>query len=130
MKVFYLDDDSEELELFVEALNEINPSIDCLAYNDSRVALENLSKTDSIDIIFLDYNMPILTGEECLQKIRQMAHLREVPIVIYSAGVDEKLAKHLSQCGASMVIKKHQSASDLKKFFVSNFLTKQGISRQ
>lgn len=122
MKVFYLDDDIEELELFMESLQEISPSINCLAYNDSGLALRELSNHQSLDLIFLDYNMPVLTGEDCLQLIRQMPHLRSIPIIIYSTGIDENLKKRLLRCGATMVIRKHQTSSELKRFFVTHFM--------
>ncbi|HEY0740213.1 MAG TPA: response regulator [Chryseosolibacter sp.] len=125
MKVFYLDDDREELELFRETVEEVDPSIDCFVYSDSKLALRELNSGPSFDLIFLDYNMPIMSGEDCLRVMRQMPHLKSTPIVIYSTGVDEKLKKRLLACGATMVIKKHHTSAELKKFFITSFLAPQ-----
>lgn len=36
------------------------------------------------DYIFLDLNMPLMDGKQCLKELRQMAQLNKVPVVIYS----------------------------------------------
>jgi CheY-like chemotaxis protein len=122
MKIFYLDDDIEELLLFTDVLKDIDPAIDCISLTDSNEALLQLEKNSAPDLIFLDFNMPGLTGEDCLQKIRTMAHLGKVPVIIYSTGVNERMEQQLLAKGADMVVKKHQSTSELKFFFRSNFL--------
>lgn len=122
MQVFYLDDDIDEVLLFSEALHEIDPKIQCECMTDSATALSQLKTGQPPDLIFLDYNMPGLNGEECLVSINQMQHLQQVPVVIYSTGVNERLTQRLIGKGAAMVVKKHATTAAFKSFFHSTFM--------
>lgn len=122
MRIYYIDDDPDEVLLFCDAVNEIDSSIECFGLTDSRSGLNQLASTVAPDLIFLDYNMPACSGEECLIQIKRIDHLKAVPVVIYSTGVSEQQKKRLLTLGASMVIKKHNSVNTFKDFFSSTFL--------
>ena len=95
MRVFYIDDDIEDLLLFSDILREIDPEINCNTLTDSSEALRQLQYNPPPDVIFLDFNMPQRNGEDCLLLIRAMEHLKNVPIVIYSTGVNFQLKQRL-----------------------------------
>ena len=121
MKIIYIDDDPDEVLIFCDAIREINSSIDCSGLTDSRLALRQLEENTPPEIIFLDFNMPGMSGEECLVKIRSFAHLEAVPVVIYSTGVGDFEEQRLLKKGASMIVKKHRSIHDFKEFFLRTF---------
>ena len=123
MRVFYLDDDIDEVLLFSEAVHEIDPDIDFEGLTDSTEALRQLHLNPPPDVIFLDFNMPGLTGEDCLEYIQQLPNYQNVPIVIYSTGVDDRLRQRLLRKGAAMVVNKHGTTADFKIFFRNTFLS-------
>ncbi len=123
MKIFYLDDDSEELELFREALEESDPSIRLCGFTDCHTALNELPRMECLDLIFLDFNMPVMNGEECLRRIKLMPEVAHIPVIIYSTGVYPELRQRLMSKGAAMVIQKHDSPIALRKFIRSHFMT-------
>jgi CheY-like chemotaxis protein len=123
MTIFYLDDDIEDVILFSDIVRELDQKIACNTATDSTEALRQLQHGPAPDLIFLDFNMPARTGEECLMLIREMDHLKTVPIIIYSTGVNERLKQRLLRKGAAMVIKKHSTTAELKSFFSTTFLT-------
>ena len=92
-------------------------------------AVRQLKNNPPPDVIFLDYNMPGRSGEDCLLLLREMEHLKSIPIIIYSTGVNDKLKQRLIRKGAAMVIKKHGTTAELKSFFSSTFLSKTSDSR-
>jgi CheY-like chemotaxis protein len=122
MRVFYLDDDIEEVLLFSEAIQELDQRILCEGVTDSMEGLRQLQHNPPPDLIFLDFNMPALSGEDCLLLIRQFDHLKNVPVVIYSNGANDKMKQRLIKKGAAMVIKKHDTIGELKTFFKTTFL--------
>jgi CheY-like chemotaxis protein len=126
MIVFYLDDDSEDLELFGEAIADVDPAIEFCGLTDSKLALQRLRDSMPPDLIFLDYNMPVFNGEDCLDKIKLIPKLALVPVVIYSTSVDGVLRSRLIGKGAAMVVEKHRSTKDLKAFLKRNFLAAAG----
>lgn len=91
MKVYLIDDDAEEAELFAEALSRIDNTIE-LVWHDSVIhGLESLLR-DSVqpDILFLDLNLPQVPGKELLRLLRENHITRSLPVVIYSTSISKK----------------------------------------
>jgi CheY-like chemotaxis protein len=80
------DDDADDKSLFCEALAEINPRILCHTAADGKEALAILSETQARkpDIIFLDINMPIMDGWQCLGKLKEDTQHKDIPVIMYS----------------------------------------------
>ncbi len=116
-RVFLIDDDEDDRLFFGIGLNEFDPSIEILYDNDSEDALHRLSeKMQPLpDIVFLDWNMPKLSGRQILGAIRANRRYSEVPVIIFttsSSPVDKDEAKQL---GASYFLSKPASLFELKK---------------
>ncbi len=58
------------------------------------------------DVLFLDLNLPRKNGMECLSEIKQSEKLKDLPVVIYSTHLHEKVADLLYQAGAHYYIRK------------------------
>lgn len=80
------DDDADDKTLFCEALSEIDPGIVCHTASDGKEALEILSENQikKPNIIFLDINMPVMDGWQCLGKIKESANHKDIPVIMYS----------------------------------------------
>ena len=85
-KVFLVaDDDSDDTDMFQEALTGIDSSVVCHFATDGAEALQKLSELDkNPHIIFLDVNMPIINGWECLKFIKEHQQYKDVPVVVVS----------------------------------------------
>ena len=83
---FIVDDDEDDRFLFREALREVAPEIGCREANNGRIAIERLSaENDRLPtVIFLDINMPVMNGWECMERLKADKHLARVPVIIYS----------------------------------------------
>jgi CheY-like chemotaxis protein len=68
--ILQIDDDCDDCELFMEALEEIS-SAQYTAIYDPVEALRKLMESEiTPDVIFLDLNMPIMSGIEFLTEIK------------------------------------------------------------
>jgi DNA-binding response OmpR family regulator len=68
MTILNIDDDSEDLELFCEVMESIDPKIKCLTAQTPDEAFLLLDETKLVpNYIFLDINMPVKDGKECLK---------------------------------------------------------------
>lgn len=67
--------------------------------HSGREALEIL-KSEKIDIVFLDYNMPGITGSDLLNYIREDRNLREIPVIMVTA---EAYSDFVAETGESEV---------------------------
>lgn len=84
IKLLCIDDDEQLLSLLKFSLQEHGFSV--VATSDASRALEVLSG-NSIDIVILDYRMPIVDGEAVAQEIRRTRPL--LPIIMYSADLEQ-----------------------------------------
>lgn len=112
--ILVIDDDPEDIEIFSEAVNSFKENITVTASTDASLALEDLKKATQLpDIIFLDLQMPRLTGKDFLQKIKENDLLKNIPIVVLSGQSDLIIKDTYQKIGASNFICKPNSYKEL-----------------
>lgn len=114
--IFLADDDTDDVELFQDALHEIAPDIELRVAFDGASALSMLKSANFPipDLIFLDINMPLADGWECLQRLRQTTKFREVPVLMYTTSCSSHDMDVAAKLGASDFITKPTNFNDLK----------------
>lgn len=112
--ILVIDDDPEDIEIFSEAVNSFNENITITASTDAFLALENLNTAEKLpDIIFLDLQMPRLTGKDFLEKMKENNALRNIPVVLLSGQSDVIIKDTYQNIGASKYICKPNSYKEL-----------------
>ncbi|HYJ65811.1 MAG TPA: response regulator [Parafilimonas sp.] len=88
--VLLVDDDIDDREFFIEALDAIeNVNLFGVA-NNGKEALDLLTNSVSLpDHIFMDFNMPVMNGIECLTEMEKNQKTREIPVVILSGSIEQ-----------------------------------------
>lgn len=117
MQIFLADDDQDDRLLFEEVLNEIAVSKELTMFKNAVELMEYLNKEDAVlpHIIFLDLNMPFVSGTECLKEIRNNSRFRDISIAIYSTSSLEKDIEETFINGANIYITKPNDYGMLKK---------------
>jgi CheY-like chemotaxis protein len=112
---FLIDDDQDDQEIFTMALREAELPVTCVVANDCSEALTKLSTANAFlpDYIFIDLNMPRMNGKECLREIRKQAHLKHIPVVMYSTTLTQRDIAETRQIGATTYIIKPSKISEL-----------------
>jgi len=96
-----IDDDADDKHFFSVALSEISEKIKFLYSPDAVDALEKLrSGKYKPDFIFLDMNMMPMNGLECLQEIKKISKVVDVPVIIYSTSIDAETKYRTLEAGA------------------------------
>jgi CheY-like chemotaxis protein len=114
MRILIIDDDPDDVQIFREAICQINPDIECLSARDGDEALTLLRReTELPEIIFLDVNMPVMDGKECLIQIKRNIRYKNIKTVIYSTSSIEHEVATLKKLGAKEFIFKTSSFDDL-----------------
>jgi CheY-like chemotaxis protein len=122
-KIVLADDDADDRHLFEEALSETNPDADLTTVKNGKELMEHLDneQAPNPDMIFLDINMPVKNGTECLDEIRSKKELSQVPVVMLSTSDAPKDVKDSYDKGANLFVKKPSYFSHLivilKKIF-------------
>ena len=66
-------------------------------------------------MIFLDLNMPRLNGKQCLAELKREAHLRDIPVIIYSTSSEKRDIEETSRLGAAHFLTKPNKFEELCK---------------
>ncbi|MBZ4034258.1 response regulator [Flavobacterium sp. 17A] len=95
--IYLAEDDEDDSTLFLEVFSEIHPEIAVNVSEDGQQLLDHLHETmwDKPQIIFLDINMPLKNGFECLKEIRSSSCFDSIKIVMFSTS-SSKL--HIELC--------------------------------
>ena len=109
---FLVDDDEDELEIFMEALSKLDVPCKCTYAANAEQALEILNYLKP-DVVFVDINMPGINGFECVQRIRMKDGHAGTHIVMYSNGIADISGEEAREWGSSSCIKKTNSIAEL-----------------
>lgn len=115
ISLLIIDDDADDRYLFIEAVKDIDQSIECIEVNNGEKALEILANPAHIlpDCIFLDLRMPRLSGKICLQEIKLNERLKNIPVYIYTTSKEVEESKELKEMGAFHFITKPNNDDEI-----------------
>src|SRR5258707_14284153 len=102
-KIIVIDDDPDERFFFSEALKNSAIAFNCSFYEDAVKALHIL-QSDNIetpDFIFVDLNMPKMSGMEFLTALRKLRRYSHVPVIVCSTSGFKKDIDDTIELGAS-----------------------------
>jgi CheY-like chemotaxis protein len=103
--ILLVDDDPDDVEIFKEVIRkDIDSKINIITSSNG---LECLTMLENItpDLIFLDINMPIMGGKECLEKLQSHNDYKNIPVVIYSTTINKEEIQYFINQGASFLNK-------------------------
>lgn len=114
-RVLLIDDDEDDQELFLMAMKEIAASVKCTALGSAQTALRQLeTRALTTDLIFLDLNMPIMTGQQFLSELKKNVELNRVPVIILSTSSSTETINETKALGARNFITKPSDFRELK----------------
>lgn len=85
------DDDLDDTELFCEALDSVGDGITCHCAANGIELLNMLHELEEKpQLIFLDLNMPVMNGWECLKLLKEDKNHRHIPVIVISTSSHKK----------------------------------------
>lgn len=114
--IVLIDDDEDDHEIFLDAVEQVNSSVQCTVFFEAAKALEKLSTKQVVpDAIFLDLNMPVMNGQQFLTEIKNNHELIDIPVIIYSTSSNSNMVLSIKKLGAHDFITKPDNFDDLIK---------------
>lgn len=112
--IFLVDDDTDDQAFFVEAISGLkNISLSGVANNGAE-ALDLLNNCALLpDFVFLDFDMPLMNGIECLRGIKKLSRTKDIPVIMLSGAIEQ--AEFSRELGAKGFIKKSDDITVLRK---------------
>lgn len=117
LKIILTDDDEDDRLFFKDAIEEISVKTALRLFNHGQELMDFLAvpTNDLPDLLFLDLNMPIKNGMECLKEIKADKRLQHIIVAIYSTSSSEQDVENTFINGANIYINKPSSFKALKK---------------
>jgi CheY-like chemotaxis protein len=103
--VLYIDDTEENLELIGSVLSELRPGLELrTATNGLDGSL--LAESQRPDVLLLDLNLPDISGEEVMRRLRARTQTGDVPVIVLSADSTSRNINRLLEAGADAYLTK------------------------
>ncbi len=113
LNIFIVDDDPDDQELLLEALELAGLTCSSSTFADGQELLDQLQDGELPDLILLDLNMPRVDGQTALDRIKSSARLRRIPVVVLTTSRSEADVDRCYELGANSFITKPRSFEDL-----------------
>ena len=116
LSVYLADDDADDKFLFEEAIMEVrkNVKITLLSNGEQLMKCLDQKQISNPNLIFIDLNMPLKNGIECLEEIKKDANLKDIPVIIFSTSNLKETINHVYTKGATHYMCKPDNFEKLK----------------
>ncbi len=132
--ILFSDDDTDDALLFTQAADLLRSPILLSFAEDGEQLMKYLDKDSLPDLIFLDLNMPVKNGAECLREIRSNKKLEKLPVIIYTTSDNNRDIDTCYESGANLYVVKPTSFESiiktLKKILAIDFTQSEPRSRK
>lgn len=105
LNVLVVDDSAVVRTIILKALRLAGVEIGSV--HEARDGQEGLAVLEKqwIDVAFVDINMPVMDGEEMIERVRRNPVWADLPIVVVSTEGSETRVRHLEEMGAHFIRK-------------------------
>jgi len=114
-QIMIIDDDPDDRNFFQEAINNISPVIETHVCDSGIQALAMFqeNKISAPDYIFLDFNMPLMNGRECLVELKKILQHKITNIIILSTSDMKEDMEDAMRLGAKLFLTKPNTFQEL-----------------
>lgn len=114
--ILIADDDEDDCILFEDTLRELSDDTQLTVATNGEHLIQVLKNNSGQlpEIVFLDLNMPLKNGFECLKEIREDPRLKNLPVVIFSTSAQPQAVDAVYEQGANLFVQKPNTFQQLK----------------
>jgi CheY-like chemotaxis protein len=109
-RILFVDDDTDALETYVKAVSLANHNADVAS---SAIDGWEMIQDTEYDLIFVDLNIPEVSGFELIEKLSQDENTKAIPVVVISALPENDLIDEVLSAGAKLFLEKPVALVDL-----------------
>jgi CheY-like chemotaxis protein len=99
-RIILIDDDPDDQLFFKDAIQVVNPGMLCELASTCQQAFRQLEDPPKPEFIFMDLNMPVMNGFDCLAYLKNQEPYRAIPVIIFTTSKSPKDISRTRQLGA------------------------------
>jgi CheY-like chemotaxis protein len=99
-RIMLIDDDPDDQLFFRDAIRLMHPELNCELASTCHEAFVQLEKPPTPEFIFMDLNMPVMNGFDCLVYLKNQESYRDIPVVIFTTSKNVQDISRTRQLGA------------------------------
>ncbi len=112
MRALLVDDSAASLSNLTRLIEEAS-ALTCVPFTDPWQALD-AARTRAFDLVLVDYVMPGLDGIALTRRLRELAGYEQIPIVMVTSSLDERVRIEALEAGATDFLSKSPDAAELR----------------
>ena len=99
------------------ALNRVilDRDVEYIEADNGQEALETVQTNDDIDLVMLDINMPIMRGDQFLDKLRSEPALNKVKVIVVTTEAEKNSVKNIIKKGVNGYVIKPFQIENIRK---------------
>jgi CheY-like chemotaxis protein len=114
-RILLIDDDPDDQLFFRDAVQVISPGLRCELTSGFMEAIKQLELPPLPDFIFMDLNMPVMNGFDCLDYLKTQIRYKDIPLIIFSTSKNLNDINRTKQLGAEWFLTKPDDFNELCK---------------
>ena len=99
-RIILIDDDPDDQLFFRDAVQVVQPDLLCELASNCQEAFDQLELPPPPDFIFMDLNMPVMNGFDCLVFLKNKSEYKHIPIIIFTTSKNQNDISRTQQLGA------------------------------
>jgi two-component system chemotaxis response regulator CheY len=115
IKILIVDDSELIRKSLSHIIKKSLPNHEILQAENGQVAIEQVEANKDINIIFLDWNMPIMQGDEVVERIRANSEYNHMRIVMVTTESHREKLNKVLKAGANGFVVKPFVITQMKK---------------
>jgi DNA-binding response OmpR family regulator len=125
-RILLIDDDPDDQLFFRDAIQVVQPGLQCEVTSNCNEAFKHLELPPPPDFIFMDLNIPIMNGFECLVYLKNQTTYKDIPVIIFTTSKNLNDISKTRQLGAKWFMTKPDDfkvlCKKLRKVFLKDSL--------
>ncbi|MEW5924075.1 MAG: response regulator [Candidatus Zixiibacteriota bacterium] len=111
MSILIVDDSQIMRKIMAQAIKKVG-NFDVVEAADGQEGVETLLKDSTIELVLMDWNMPVMTGIEALKKIRM--NQKSIPVIMVTTEAEKERVLEAIKSGANDYLAKPFGPDDIK----------------